>query len=290
MPGTRYWCYTLNNPTMDEESDVPDILSSYHIWAHEVGEQGTPHIQGYVEFDNRKELTAVKRLLPSAHWEPRRGSQEEARWYVMKDGAFAELGEPTDDQPGKRNDLAAAREFAAGAQPMRQVVENCSLQGIQVAQKWLTYREQARNWVPTVIWLYGPTGVGKSRLARELAQQAYPDDPPFVKSDANKWFDGYDGHTVVIFDDLRESWFPFTFLLSLLDRYEKLVEVKGGHRQFKPRLIIIATLRAPTEEYNQTAAEPFAQLTRRITTSHELVAGDPTTLNVTYAMLSGDAQ
>jgi len=282
---TKFWCYTLPNPSMDEEASIPDIEAGYHIYAFEVGEHGLKHIQGYIEFATNKEFTAVRRIIPGAHWEPRMGSQEQARWYCMKDGNFAEIGEPTDDVPGKRNDLAAARELAAGPQPMRHVVDECSSSGIKVAEKWLTYREQPRDWITTVIWLYGPSGVGKSRMARALCQQYSLGCTPYIKSDSNKWFDGYDGHEAVIFDDLRESWFPFTFLLSLLDRYEKLVEVKGGHRQFKPRLIVIATLRHPNEEFNQTAAEPFAQLNRRITATHELVPDDPTSLLMTYQQL-----
>lgn len=258
---SRNICWTLNNWTDADEAELLIIKPpiKYSSWGREVGDQGTPHLQGYTEFSKPMRFGGIKKLggpWAKMHLEARRGTQDQAIAYTQKDGNAQEVG--TKAQHGHRTDLDTARNLAA-SEGMRAVTLQCGSQGIRVAEKFLTYHEEPRDWMPDVIWLWGPSGSGKSRSARNICA----DLDCYVKNDGSKWWDGYDRHEAVIIDDFRESWWPLTEMLGLLDRYEKRVEIKGGWRQFVPRKIVITTILPPSAHYT-LAGEDQEQLRRRI--------------------------
>lgn len=62
----KHWCFTWNNPPGDDNM-VYDIVkewpTTYLVFQSEVGEEtGTPHIQGYVEFEKPLRWTQIKKL------------------------------------------------------------------------------------------------------------------------------------------------------------------------------------------------------------------------------------
>lgn len=65
---------------------------TYHVYGIEKGNNGTPHLQGYVEFENKKSLAQLKEACPRAHWEPARGNPKQASDYCKKEGEFTEMG------------------------------------------------------------------------------------------------------------------------------------------------------------------------------------------------------
>lgn len=88
MVSTQYRnvCFTVNNPVDDlDPSEWPDVR--YCVWQKEVGEAGTPHFQGYVEFTKKKTITAMKRMagLERAHFEKRMGTASQAAEYCQKE-------------------------------------------------------------------------------------------------------------------------------------------------------------------------------------------------------------
>ena len=90
-PQGKNWVFTLNNYT---EHDVDALIAlgtelqgiKYLIFAKEVGESGTPHLQGYVSLAERKRLPYLKDLIgTAAHLEIARGSPAQAAAYCKKD-------------------------------------------------------------------------------------------------------------------------------------------------------------------------------------------------------------
>lgn len=123
---SRNWCFTLNNPEeFDVEAFPPDspgplepLLQGipklrYCIYQLEAGEEGTLHYQGYAEFDAPVRFSTFHAAgeLRFGHYEPRRGSREQARVYCQKDDSQCagpwEFGQWTGGQ-GSRTDLETA--------------------------------------------------------------------------------------------------------------------------------------------------------------------------------------
>lgn len=97
----KYWCFTLNNYTELEVQKLtalsyPDEIK-YIVFGKEVGESGTPHLQGYVEFGKRVRYERVRDIVGLRAYVARRiGTGLQASNYCKKDDQDAyELGEIT---------------------------------------------------------------------------------------------------------------------------------------------------------------------------------------------------
>lgn len=87
ISASRYWCFTLNNY---KEIDIKNISVKCfkYIIGREVGEKGTPHLQGYLEFEDRVRPMGVFKEYKNIHWEKRKGTKEQNIKYCSKDGNF----------------------------------------------------------------------------------------------------------------------------------------------------------------------------------------------------------
>lgn len=88
----KRWCLTLNNYSQEEYLFLKDSFSSNSsnkwIIGKEVGENGTPHLQIYVNFDKKTRFSAIKKINTRLHIESARGSEIQNIQYCSKDGNF----------------------------------------------------------------------------------------------------------------------------------------------------------------------------------------------------------
>lgn len=83
---SKSWVFTLNNYTEQDIEICKAWVKSYLVLGKEVGESGTPHIQGFVTFTRSYRLAGVCTLLERAHWEIAKCA--DAANYCMKEGNF----------------------------------------------------------------------------------------------------------------------------------------------------------------------------------------------------------
>lgn len=263
----RHWCFTLNNWTEEEYAslvalgtELPDPVT-YLCVGKETGEEGTPHLQGFVSLSGRKSFSFVKRLISGrCHLEVARSRPAVAASYCKKDGDYEEFG-VVPKGAGRRNDLHEAVAAIKGGMRKREFAEtfpNVYARAFRfISECYLLFAEQ-RVWVPEVRVFWGATGTGKTRRAIEEAGEDVYIHP------GGEWFDGYEGQPCVIFDDFGGHEFKLTYLLKLLDRYPMRVPVKGSFVVWAPKMIWLTSNTDPKLWYQGASLEHQAALRRRI--------------------------
>lgn len=260
---TRAFCVTSFDQSEEFLTFIKDLCYKYLIIGNEIcPKTKKPHLQIYIYFTNAKTLKSAIKIFKPHHVECAKGDPTENRTYCSKESVLYEDG--VLPKKGERTDIEECRNIAKDTSCLREVVNSCtSFQGLRIAEKYLEYFETSRTWKPRVVWIYGPSGSGKSKEAYDLAHHSYPNEDIYTCMDSIKWFQGYDGHPCVILDDLRQNYAPFNSLIKLIDRYPYRVEMKGGSRQFLAKSIYITSIFSPQEVYKNTN-EPIQQLLRRI--------------------------
>lgn len=250
------WCFTLNNPPDGTRErllglvDDEDYNVEYVVFQLERGEGGTPHYQGYLHLREKRRFNFVRALVPGGHIEKRKGSPAQAIAYCQKedtrvDGPWEAGRCPA---PGKALELGEVQRKLDEGATMAEVSRahfGVFLHYSRGLKEYVQLHRPQRDWQTTVVVLWGESGTGKSRRAKELAGPgAYWLPRPAGNS---VWFDGYDGHKTVVIDEFY-GWASRDFMLRLIDRYPMFVEVKGGNVPMLAETVYI-TCNVPPEQW-----------------------------------------
>lgn len=302
MPnGAKYWCYTSFHLDPDEEGydDVTALAQKgviqYRICQLEVcPDTKRIHEQGYIVLSKRMTMSKLKEFMPSAHFEMRKGTHEEAVRYFteiktqkhyckkpvpncicvhctthppeMTVGEWMEFGDDSDVPlfAGERTDWKKIVQLAKEGK-FEQIEDEYPAQMLHCAKgiKEIYERhDKPRDpSIPVEVEVYwGAPGTGKSKAAYKKNPGAW------MKSDmSTKWYDGYKGEQVIILNDFRGYNLKFSKLLNLLDRYPQRVEKKGGSIELKCNKFIITTNPHPSKWYPSFKWDDENPLRRRIT-------------------------
>lgn len=137
--------------------------------------------------------------------------------------------------------------------------------GLEKAYEWL--REPVGIVpMPYTIYIYGPTGVGKTKQAYLFDRYTFK--MPYGK-DGSLWFDGYTDQQTILIDELREGRIPTDWLLQFLDGYEFQLEVKGSFRPRACNYVFITSCYSPEEMWGAASIE-YPQVMRRIRKVYEI--------------------
>lgn len=236
--------FTKNNWTQeDKEALLSECKFSYVIIGEEVGEQGTPHLQGYAEFEKKAKWAPIAKKYKMFCELAR--TQKEAIEYCKKGGNFEERGTPRLE--GGEAEKSRWRKIIQQAEEGK--LEEIKEENPEVYLRCYTtlnkIKQSKMAAIPELenldnLWLWGPPGVGKSRTARDTAKVFYP-------KPLNKWWDGYQYEDFVIIDDWEKDCHLGHYIKIWADRYDFIAETKGGSMRIRPKHIIVTSNYSPDE-------------------------------------------
>nr|WAE42349.1 MAG: replication associated protein [Cressdnaviricota sp.] len=255
----RTWFLTINNYSEAEHEKALDYECDYSIVAQEVGEEeNVPHIHMYYEFKAGVRFSTLKKAFPRADIEPRKGSAKQAITYCKKQGEYIEKGKAKEQ--GKRTDLEEVSEMVMEKKTLREICSEHPTTFIKYhrgIEKAMYTMLEKRTEKPTIIWIYGKTGVGKTYMVHDIhgAENIY-------LKNSTKWWDGYYQQEAILLDDFEPSQWKLQDLLRLLQERQYTAEVKGGMVEVNSPYIYITAQHKPSYYWN--IREDLEQIERRI--------------------------
>lgn len=278
MTQFRNFVFTINNYKELLPFNKDKML--YLVYQEEIGELGTPHLQGYCELVKRLTLSKVKLLLNdnTAHIEARKGTQKQATDYSKKEAtrkegtAFYEFG--TAKEQGKRNDVLNYRDAVIAGKRERDIMMDDDIVPVlarypRLYAKFSNMTKPKRPEDFECVLLIGTTGTGKSRYVLDKYEECIEDLYEIPVSNGTLWFDDYDKHPYALFDDFNgaSTHMRLDALLRILDCGATKVPYKGGHMWFCPKVIYITTNVHPADWYSYlpNRMEHYWALMRRFT-------------------------
>lgn len=298
----RNVCATYNNPVSPAEvcKYLEDARVKYYVFGVEFSENGTPHLQMYMEFSTKIGLKELSKMFNGAklHYEERHGTaevasnyckkglQSHAEWKELQDkgpnyGLDAQVySAGTLSNPGKRGDLAQVAEAIKQGSSLQSIFDEFPTafiqygRGIQFARNMALQHRDGETRISTAVF-WGGTETGKTTAARQWLGDCTDGRPAYIKSGAcGKWFQEYDGEDCVLFDEFRGqlSGIDPVDLLTLLDKFPTMVQNKNGSCKWCATKIAITSPDHPKDWYPDfwTGTDKYKQLDRRIFEIHDM--------------------
>lgn len=260
----RSWEFTLNNYTEEEENAIKHLAEgvSFLIFAHETGDNGTPHLQGRVVFPRTYRLAGIKerfKCFDRAHLEATKARDDLSYFYKTYD---PNLFKKDNRKQGERSDLQLLGKHLQENDVHSTMVE-FPREAIKYAngikQLKVAFESVKKKTPPLVIWIHGPTGTGKTKAVHDLESG----NRIYMMEIEGSFFSDYHHEEVAIWDDFRGEDVKYNKLLRLLHEYNVSLNCKGYIANFTPKRIYITSDRPYTQCV--CAHDPqLTQLKRRI--------------------------
>lgn len=300
---SRKFLGTLNNPTEwgYDQDKVIRLLSElagcrYIAIAEEIGVlEHTPHMHFFVVYRNPKAKSTMCNTVPKAHWDPCRGTIEQNRDYVFKQGKWVDSEKGTTALPETQREWgeipSECEEFPSRKSDVMDAINEMIEEGLspsEIMSKHAGYCEYADTIkrayilrrtadVPPVRdvrvhYVVGASGSGKTYTYKRLCDRFGDCDVYLVTDYANDMtaaFDRYQAENVIVLDEFRGN-VRFSTFLNLTDIYRCDIHARYVSTMALYSEVYITSIYPPEKLYEnlvETASqgiEPRQQLYRRI--------------------------
>lgn len=250
---SRKYQLTINNPlehgfTHEQIKNNLDTLKTvYWCMCDEIGTEKTPHTHIFLCSKNAIMFSTIQKRFYGAHIELARGSCQENRDYIRKEGkylesekretnlidTFEEFGEMPIERKGSNDSVSR--------QVLQMIKEGyTNIEIIDEFPSYMTKMAHLDKMRQTIIesanadsfrklevtYIFGETGTGKTRYVLEK----YGYRNVYKITNYEHPFDGYENQDVILFDEFRSS-LPLKDMLQYLDGYPCRLPARYSDRQ-----------------------------------------------------------
>lgn len=292
-PGVKYMFTCFATHLEEELKKAFEPICRYFMYGRETcPTTGRKHLQGFIYLKNPMRITALQKVWTMTYKVANgtvasnkkycsKGDQPKEQYELLgaegpdygKNASIYEFGDPTEainlaKQGGKKGGEAEKKRWSDALEKAKQnkideIPADIQIKYYSTIKKIALDHAQPQAALPqtTGIWIWGPSGVGKSRRVRE-------DWPNHYLKAANKWWDGYQGQENVYLEDLGMEHHVLGHHIKLWsDRYDFIAEIKGGSIRARPLRFII-TSQYSIEQIWVNSTETVAALQRRFEVIH----------------------
>jgi hypothetical protein len=202
----------------------------------EIGKEGqTYHTHLYIHNPSGIRFSTVKKLFPDAHIEPAKGTAQQNRDYIFKEGkhektdkaetnlreTHEEMGECPVEIQGRRSDLENLYDMIKQGMSNYEIIDSVPDYMLHIDKiersRQIIKEEKYKNVFRDVdvTYICGKTGTGKTRGVME--SNGY--ENVFRITDYQHMFDNYKGQDVIVFEEFSGSNVKIRDMLNYLDGY-----------------------------------------------------------------------
>lgn len=227
---------------------------------------GHKHIHFYVQFSRKCELAASK--LEGAHLEICKGSAQSNIEYIKKTKQPEKAGEIIFEEGEPKFKGGMTIKEVKEMNPKDR--EQLPLAYYNIVNK--VNQEEAKDIKVDefhkevkVIYIWGPSGIGKTKKAIELIKQAGYSTFNLVKYDGSFWHGVKEQEGAALYDDFRDSHMKPSEFVNFVDYNIQIMNTKGSSIKNKYTFILITSIQDPWGIYANVSEEPRKQWLRRLT-------------------------
>lgn len=273
----KNWFITENNPTEQSIQRYKELDCEWLLLCkeHQDEEEQTPHIHVAVCFKGKRDQNALKKLFPRANLKVMQGSPQDCKTYMTKE----------DNEPFEKGQMPKSKHTSSSKKIEWDEIYELAKEGrfeeirkdvfirYQKSLKQLYFDNRADSDMNEMdnqelkkhfLWLWGPTGTGKSHTARRIAKELGCDHP-YLKG-LNKWWDGYDYQKVTIIEeaDPKSCEYLTQYFKRWCDKWSFYAEIKGNTiPECRPEYIIVTSNYSMSDCF--TNPDDYVPMQRRLT-------------------------